>query len=123
MLGAKEAVEQLHRWGAALGRPGVLPVQGPRMKAAATEIAARFADVVPRPPTPFDLDQLRKRLVDAVSAGSFDGITSRDWKRSPWVFWLGGPACLARDSRLQNRYEDFLQSRSGTGAIKTLIHA
>lgn len=84
------------------------------------EIQQKWGDLPPSTPKPIDLDDLYRRLRYATDKNDWSGISPRDWKRSPWVFWRDNP-CLADDSCFLDRYSLFLTEAS-CGSIKTLIH-
>lgn len=84
------------------------------------KIHQKFGDLPPNQPKPIDLDEYYRRLRYATHQDVWSEITSRDWKRSPWVFWRDDP-CLADHPRFIERYRDFL-AKASCGAIKTLIH-
>lgn len=78
----------------------------------------RFADILPRPPGPLDLDEAEAAFRAALAGGDWSALSARHWRQAPWLLWRGEP-WLAGEAEFLRRLEG--RSRGRARAVKRLI--
>ena len=83
MSGIREA---LRKWRAP--RWPELDLEALQVTRALRDVELRFGASAAEPPPEDDLKRLRNRVARAFRAGSAEGLTLRDIRRAPWIFFL-----------------------------------
>ena len=80
-----------------------------KTRKTAAEVEKRFGDVQPKAPTPYDLQELYRRVVKSWGRDrSLTGLDPRDLRRLPWILfypdtgtkgadWLGAKSAVLRE--------------------------
>jgi hypothetical protein len=92
----------------------------PRIAKVADDISRRRLVVKALPS--LELGKLEARLQLAVKNGDFRAITSRDWSRSPYVFWGSGTP-IAESEEFVTAFFCWLTDSGNTRVIHALIYA
>ncbi len=75
----------------------------------------------PKEPSRFELDDVFKRLSDAVKHASYEAVLVKDWKLTPYVLWMGTEK-LGSDLSFLNSYLLWLKQYGTARDWRRLIH-
>lgn len=98
----------------------------PLIAHAARTLESRFGDGNgSQPPLPPDLPTLWKRLDAAAQSNDYTALTDRDWRESPWCFWLraADAELLAQRPSFMRRYAQWLEPRQRKSDYRRLVQA
>ena len=70
-------------------------------------------------PDALELEAIFQQLMSYVSAGNFDEIPKRLWKRSTWVFWHNGKNLLT-DQKFFSELRKYINTSNPSGLIRSL---
>ena len=70
-------------------------------------------------PDALELEAVFRQLMSYVSAGNFDEIPKRLWKRSTWVFWHDGKNLLT-DQKFFSELRKYINTSNPSGLIRSL---
>lgn len=70
-------------------------------------------------PDALELEAVFQQLMPYVSAGNFDEIPKRLWKRSTWVFWHDGKNLLT-DQKFFSELRKYINTSNPSGLIRSL---
>ena len=70
-------------------------------------------------PDALELEAVFQQLMSYVSAGNFDEIPKRLWKRSTWVFWHDGKNLLT-DQKFFSELRKYINTSNPSGLIRSL---
>ena len=71
---------------------------------------------------PFDLGELKRRLLGAAAARTLDQVRNRDWRYAAWAFWHEDDA-VARDERIVAGFFERASAKRSPSFVKALINA
>ncbi len=71
-------------------------------------------------PNALELEAVFQQLMSYVSAGNFDEIPKRLWKRSTWIFWHNGKNLLT-DQKFFSELRKYINTSHSSGLIRSLV--
>ena len=130
-MSAPSLKDALERW---MGLPELEPVFKPRLTQATASKVARLFDVPPRPPPPYDLEELYRRVTATWRRDhSLEGVANRDLRRLPWVLFYPQPqdhraqrqgpsGCLGAQPGILREYGQWVSAGHRTPSSLALLH-